>query len=116
MNNESEQHGVSLVGVHELVVMRFLAKMEVRRDRMLEEVDDEIAQQHKKRRRPSAQLEAFWNHLDQGCGQHESRAQRDKVAQIAPLPVPLHNDRATEDVGGGRGEAEKDAGNDGMHS
>ena len=49
MNDEAEQYGVSLVRVHELVAMGFFAKVEVRRNRMLEEVNDQIAQQHKKR-------------------------------------------------------------------
>ena len=64
MNDKSKEHGISLVGVHELVVMCFLAKMKMRRDRMLEKVDDQVAQQHKKCGGSSAQLETFWNHLD----------------------------------------------------
>src|SRR5271165_5051513 len=44
VDDEPEQHGVSLVGVHELVAMRLLAKMEVRRDRVLEEVNDQVAE------------------------------------------------------------------------
>src|SRR5271167_2123817 len=46
MNDQAEQHGVSLVGMNELVVMRFFAKVEVRRDRMLKEVDDEITEEY----------------------------------------------------------------------
>ena len=102
------------MGMDELVVMCFFAEVKVRRDRMFEEVNDQIAQQHKKCRGSSAQLKTFWNHLDQGRGQHESRAQRDKVAKVAPLPVPLHDDRAAEDIGGGGGEAEEDADCDGV--
>src|ERR1017187_1740224 len=115
MNDESEQHGISLVRMDEFVVMRLFAEMKMRCYRMLEEVDDQVAEKHQKRRRPAVKLKAFWNHLDQGGGQHEPSAQRDKVTQIAALPMPLHNDRSAENVGGSCGQAEKYAGGNGMH-
>jgi hypothetical protein len=115
VNNQSEQHRIARVRVHELVAMRFFAEVEMRRDRMFEEMNDQISQQHKKGRGPSAQFEAFRDHLDERRGQHESRAQRHKVTEVAPLPVPLHNDRSAEDVGGGGGQTEEDAGCDWVH-
>src|SRR5450631_1727196 len=115
MNDESEQHGISLVRMDEFVVMRLFAKMKMRCDRMLEEVDDQVAEKHQKRRRPAVKLKAFWNHLDQGGGQHEPRAQRNEVPQVAALPMPLHNNRSAENVGGSCGQAEKYAGGNGMH-
>src|SRR5437660_3409471 len=99
----------------ELVVMRFFAEMKVRRDRVLKKMNDEVAEQNQKRRRPSSHLDAFRNHLDQRGSQHESRAQRDEVAQITPFPMPLHDDRAAEYIGSGGSQAEQDAGGDGMH-
>src|SRR5258708_5866863 len=95
--------------------MGLFAEVKVRRDGMLEEVDDQIAQQNQKRGGPSTQLEAFGNHLDESSGQHESRAQRDKVTQITPLPVPLDDDGAAKNIGGGSRQAKQDAGCDGMH-
>ena len=89
--------------VDELVAMCFFAEVKVRRHRVLKKVDDQIAEQNQKCRRFATQFQAFRNHLDQSGGQHESRAQGDKVAEIAPLPVPLHNDRAAKDVGRGGG-------------
>ena len=89
----------------ELVFVGFFAEMEVGRDGVLKEVNDQIAQKNKKSRGASAQFEAFGNHLDQSCCQHESRAQRDKVAEVTPLPMPLHDDGAAEDIGRGGGQA-----------
>src|SRR5579864_5180113 len=105
VNDQSEQDRIGFVGVNEFVVMRFFTEVEMRRNRVFEEVNDQISQQNQKSCAPSAQLKTFWNHLDQGCGQHESRSQRDKVAQVAPLPMPLDNDRSAEDVCGSSGQA-----------
>ena len=96
--------------VDEFVVVRFFAEVKMRGNRVLEEVDDQIAEQNQQGRSSSAQFETLRNHLHQGRGQHESRAQRDEVAKIAPLPMPLHDDRAAEDVGGGGGQAQENAG------
>src|ERR1700722_16727073 len=40
MNDESEQHGISLLGMHELVVMCFLAEMKMRSDRMFKKMNN----------------------------------------------------------------------------
>ena len=46
MDDESQQHGISFVRMHELIFVGLFAKVEVRRDRMLEEVNDEVAEQN----------------------------------------------------------------------
>jgi len=81
MDDESQQHGISFVRMHELIFVGLFAKVEVRRDRMLEEVNDEVAEQKLRCRRSAAQFQTFGNHLNQRCGQHESGTQRNKVAR-----------------------------------
>src|SRR5580700_341201 len=115
MDNQPEQHRVTFVRMHELVFVRLLAEVEVRRNSVLEEVDDEVAQQNQVRSRSATQLQTLRNHLNQSGRQHESRAQGDEIAQIAPLPTALHNDRPAKNICGSCGQAEEDAGNDWVH-
>src|SRR5215470_607112 len=115
MNHESKQYRVGIMRVNELVVMRFFAEVEVWRDRVLKKVNDKVTHQHKERRRFSSHFDTLGNHLHQRRGEHESRAQRDEVAQVAPLPMPLDNDRAPEDVSGSGRETQEDAGEDRVH-
>src|SRR5882724_7852652 len=46
VDDEAEKNGISLVRVDELVFMRFFAEVEVRSDRVLEEVDDQVAEEN----------------------------------------------------------------------
>src|SRR5690349_6818861 len=105
MNHQAKQNGVFRVGVGEFVVMRLFAEVEMRCDGVLEEMDNQIADENEKGSRLSPQYQALRNHFDHGRGEHEAGAQRDKVAKIAALPVALHNNRTAEDVGGGGGQA-----------
>jgi hypothetical protein len=50
MNDEAEQHGISGVRVLELVMMGLFAEMKVWGNRVLEEVNDQIAQENQKGR------------------------------------------------------------------
>ena len=95
--------------------MRLFAEVKMRGDGVLEEMNDQVSEQDQQGRGLSAQLETLGNHLDEGRGQHESRAQRDEVAQIAALPMPLNNDRAAENIGGGGRQAQNNAGDDRVH-
>ncbi len=99
----------------ELVVMRLFAEVEVGCNRVFKKVNDEVTKQNQEGCAAPAQFEAFGNHLYQRRGQHESCTQGDKVAEIAALPMALHNNRSPEDVGGGGGQAKQDADEDRVH-
>src|SRR5580698_812136 len=101
--------------MHELIFVGLFAEVEVRRDRVLEEMNEEIAEQDQIGGASSPQFQALWHHLDQSSRQHEPSAQGDKIAQITPLPTTLHNDRPAKNVSGGGSEAEQDADEDGAH-
>ena len=95
--------------------MRLFAKMKVAGDRVLKEVDQEISHQDEDGRLGTGQGNAFRQHFQHGRAQHEARAQSDKVAQVAALPVFLHNHRAAQAVGQGGGKAQQDACGDWVH-
>ena len=63
----------------------------------------------------AAQLNALRHHLDQRRRQHEARAQRDEVAQIGALPIPLNNDGAAKHIRARRGQPQQHTGQDGGH-
>ena len=81
VDDQSQQDGIAAMHVREFLLMGFFAEMKMRGDRMLKKVDDQVPNQDKQRRRFAAQFDAFRDHLDKGCGQHESRAQRNEVAR-----------------------------------
>ena len=65
--------------MQEFVLMGLFAEVEVRRNRVLEEMNDEIAEQDQESGISAAELKAGRHHLDQRGGEHEAGAQRDKV-------------------------------------
>src|SRR5438105_10488473 len=97
------------MSVNKFVVMRLLAKVKVARQSMLEEVHDQVTCQNVNRPALRVELQTLRHNLFQYCGQHESRAERHKIAQVAPLPVLVNNNRPAKGVGQSRGEAENDA-------
>ena len=102
--------------MEKLVVMRFFAKVKMRCDGVLEEMDDEVSDQNQQSRRLSTEFNTLRDHLHQRGGQHEARAQGHKISKVAALPMPLNNDRTTEHVRAGGGQAEQNAGEDWSHS
>src|SRR5271170_1612596 len=58
-----------------------------------------IAAEHQYWRPLHRELEAFRQHLEKCGGHHESRAESDKVAQVALLPIAAHQHQTAEDVG-----------------
>ena len=65
MNHQAKQDGVSLVRMDEFITMCLLAKVKVGRDRVFEEVDDEIPEENEKGGRLATQLKTLRHHLDQ---------------------------------------------------
>lgn len=93
----------------ELFVMSLLTKMEVRSNRVFEEVNDEITAENQKCRASSPQSQTFRDDFDDRSGQHESCAQGHEVLQIRPLPLFTDNNRSAEHVGGRGGQAKQEA-------
>ena len=82
---------------------------------MLEKMHQQIPPQKQQRAFAPRQFQALGNHFDQRCGQHESRAQCNKISQVAAVPALLHDDRAAENIGRGSRQAKQDAEYDGIH-
>ena len=101
--------------VDELILVGFLAEVEVRRNGMFEQMNDEISGQNQEGGALAAKLQAGGEDLHDRRRQHESRAQRHEVLQIRTVPVLLDDDGAAENIGRRRGEAEQDAEENGMH-
>src|SRR4029077_10446671 len=91
------------------------AEVEMGRDGVFEKMDDQIAKQNQERCIMSAEFEADGNNFHQRGRQHESCSQSDEIFQISSLPVPLHDDGAAENIGGGGREAEEDTCQDWIH-
>ncbi len=115
MNQQPNQNRISLVRMDKLLRVRLFSKMKVRRDRMLEKMHQQIPAQDQKSRMRPAQLNALRNHLHQRRGQHEPRAQRNKIPQIRPLPIPLDDNRPAEHVGARRRQPQQHASHNGRH-
>src|SRR5437763_12608937 len=93
----------------------FLAEMEVRGDRVLEEMDEQISCEHQQRRAAAAKFQAVRDDLDNGHTQHKAGTKRDKIFQVRAVPVLLHDDGAAENVRGGGSQSEQKTEQDGMH-
>src|SRR5580693_7097570 len=90
--------------------MRLLSKMKMRRNRVLEKVNQKVPGKNKEenrvgivdkrpsRRRIRPQLQRFRNHLQQRRGQHEPRTQRDEILQKIVRPLPVRNQRPANHV------------------
>src|ERR1700688_1884405 len=96
--------------VHKLIGMRLFSKMEMRRNRVLKKMDEQVSAQNKKSRIRAAQLNTFGNHLDQCGRQHESCPKRNEVAKVRPLPISLDDNGAAEYVCTRRGQAQQQTG------
>src|SRR5262249_48649163 len=104
-----------------LLSVRFFAKMEMRRNRVLKQMDKEISSQDQHQRfiqalpAQAGLVDALRHHFQQRCRQHESGAQRHKVAQITSSPVFLDDDGAAKAVRGRGRQSQQDAQCDWAH-
>jgi len=78
--------------------MGLLAEVEVRCDRVLEEVDEQVAGEDQDGSEGREVL-ALGHHLQDDGRQHEPRPERDGIAEEAGVPVPERHDDAAEQVG-----------------
>src|SRR3954454_1618965 len=100
--------------VYEFVMVRFLPKVKMGRDGVLEKMHDEVSDQDQQCCPASTQFQALWHHFYyRGC-QHETGTQGDKVFQVAALPVALHDDSSAKAIGARRREPKQQPGSDGM--
>ena len=68
----------------------FFPEMEMRRQGVFKKMNDEIADQHQKIGEASRQGHRFGKDFQNGRGQHEARAQRQKIFQILARPFAVH--------------------------
>src|SRR5581483_12400485 len=110
MDDEPEQDRIAGVRLDKLIVMGFLPEVKVRGDGVFEEMNDQISQQDQQGGGLPPHRQAFGDHLDQRGGEHEAGADGDKIAQVPPLPMALHDYGSAKNIGGSRGEAQENAG------
>ena len=115
MDDQSHKHRVSPVTVDERILMSFLAKVEVRRNRMFEQVNQKISGENQDRGAFAAELQAGRENLYNRGRQHESRTQRHEVLEIRAVPILLDNDGAAKNIGRRCRETEQNAEENGMH-
>jgi len=115
MDDQSQQHRVPPVTVDERILVSLLAEMEVGRDRVFEQVDDEVSSQNQECSTLAAQFQAGGKNLYNCRRQHESCAQGHEVLQVRAVPILLDDDGAAENIGPRRSETEQKAEQDGMH-
>src|SRR4051812_47416539 len=95
--------------------MRLFAEVKMRSERVLEEMHHQVAEQHVHRRARAGERGAFGDHLQQRRRQHEARAERDEIFQVAAVPVLLDDDESSESVRDGGGESKHQAQDDRIH-
>src|SRR5580704_5314301 len=91
VNGQSQQDGSSCVVMTDLLVMRLFPKMKMRRDGVLEQMHEKIAEQYKHQGLLACQMNRLWNHIKERHGQHVAGPQRQKILQKVPRPIPPHN-------------------------
>ena len=115
VNQQADQNRVSFVSMHELVGVGFFSKVEMRGDGVLEEMDEQVSAEDEKSGIGATQLNALRHHLDERRRQHETCAERDEVAEVGALPIPLNDDGAAEHVRARRRQPQQHTGQDGRH-
>src|SRR5208283_2216255 len=116
MNQQPDQDRVSLMSMDELVSVSFFSEVEMRSHRVLEKVDEQVSAKDKKSGIRAAKLDALRHHFDQRRRQHETRPERDEVAQVGALPIPLDDNGAAEHIRARRRQPQQQTGQNGRHS
>src|SRR6266852_2487620 len=83
----------------EMLWMRFLSEMKVRRQRVLKKMHDEIADQRKDVGAIAGQFHRFRKNFEDRRGQHESSSNGEKILQILARPFAVQDEQAAENVG-----------------
>jgi len=115
VDDQSDQHRISLARVEEFILVRLFPKMKVGGDGMLKKMDDEVSNQDEKGCILAAQFQTRRDHLDDRGGQHKPSAQRDKVSEVTAFPMPLNDDRAAKYIRSGGSKAQRKTEGDWVH-
>ena|ERR1700723_1972810 len=108
VHGEAEQDRDAGVPVEKFVGVGFFAEVEMGRDGVLEQMDGAVAGEDERGRPDGGKLEALGEHVENGDGHHEARAESDGVAEVALGPVLADQDHAANNVGeGGKGSEEE---------
>ena len=91
VNGQAQQRGNSGVVRHKMLHVRFFSEMKMRRERMFKKMNDEISDQHQEIRGASGQGHRLGKNFEDGRGQHETRAQRQKIFQVLARPFAVQD-------------------------
>src|SRR5260370_31240887 len=78
--------------------VRLFPKMKMWRKNVLEQMHQEVADQHKQERALAANPHRFWNHVGERHGQHITRAQGHEVLQELPRPILPNHEQAAKQI------------------
>src|ERR1700691_5956508 len=112
---QPDQNGISFVRMDELIGVGFFPKMEMRGDRVLKKMDEQVSAEDEKSGVRTAQIDALRDHLDQRRRQHEACTEGDEVAQVGALPMLLDDDGAAKHICARRRQSQQQTGQDGRH-
>src|SRR5215472_10396688 len=79
--------------------VRLFAKVKMRRQRVLEKMNDEVSDQDEQIRDSPGHGHGLWKNLQNRRGQHESSAEREEIFQILPRPLPAQDEESAKYVG-----------------
>src|SRR5262249_8613894 len=101
MYEQTPEGRIGHARIKDLVRVGLFAEMEMRRPRVLEEVDDEVTDQNQQRRRPRGAWRrnsyALRDHFGQCGSQHEARTESDEIGHEGPAPRPGAHNHAAKD-------------------
>src|SRR5713101_4038384 len=78
--------------------VRLFPKMKMWRKNVLEQMNQEITDQHKQKRALSANSHRLRNHVGKRHSQHVPRAQRHEIVQEMPRPIPPNHKQAAQQI------------------
>ena len=95
--------------VGDFVVMGFFAEMKMRRDGMLEEMDEKISgeDENENARHTGCQSQRLGDHFEKGGGEHEARAECNEIFQVGARPLAADDCETADDIGGRGDHAQK---------
>src|SRR5262249_49037948 len=99
----------------ELFGVRLFAKMKMRCQRVLEEMDKKVTSKNQQGRSVSGKAQALRQHLQEGSSQHKAGPEGHEVLQIAAVPVPVDDGGTADQVGGSSGQAKQNTGKNRAH-